>query len=222
MPAGVAPSPGGGGVYPVGVTGIVVCMKHLTTRLAVLAVAPVAALVLSSCSSATTDESAGQESTATVTEQSVHNAADVTFVQNMIPHHEQAVEMATLAQANSVNPEVRALANAIIVAQAPEIQALRSWLNQWGEPETPDHMAHGEMAMEGMVDQAGMDSMQSLRGDEFDRVWLNSMIAHHEGAVTMSEAEIANGQNPEVTALAKVIISDQQAEVDHMNELLGE
>jgi uncharacterized protein (DUF305 family) len=194
-------------------------MTSIMGRVAALVIAFVSALFLSSCGDSTSDdERAGRaESAAAEVEPANHNADDVAFAQNMIPHHQQAVEMSAMAQANSSSPPVRDLANAIIAAQMPEIQAFRAWLLQWDTPETPDHGAHGS----GMVDQATIDRLATLRGPEFDRLWLAAMIAHHEGAIAMSEAEIAGGQNTDVISVANMIIADQQAEIDQMKQLLG-
>jgi uncharacterized protein (DUF305 family) len=179
--------------------------------------------LFAACGSSSTDEHAAHSSTtvAAPTEVAVHNADDVAFAQGMIPHHQQAVEMAQLAQANTTNPDVVALANQIASAQLPEIQMFKAWLVQWNEPETAAHGSHGAMGMAGMVDQATMDKLRSAQGPEFDKLWLQSMIAHHQGAITMSQQEMAHGQNQDVVAVAKSIISTQQAEIDKMKQLLG-
>ena len=90
-----------------------------------------------------------------------------------------------------------------------------------GAQEAPDHGGHDAASMQGMVDQSTMDKLETLRGADFDRLWLQSMIAHHQGAIEMSKAEIANGKNPDAVATAKTISTAQQAEIDQMNQLLG-
>lgn len=82
-----------------------------------------------------------------------------------------------------------------------------------------DHSGHG-MAMPGMVDDATMQRLESLSGREFDTLWLESMISHHQGAVEMAKAEIANGANPEAKALAEEIIKAQEAEIAQMKQML--
>jgi uncharacterized protein (DUF305 family) len=148
-----------------------------------------------------------------------HNAADIAFARNMIPHHEQAVQMAQMVPTNTTDRQVIALANQIIATQLPEVQALRAKLMQW--PETQDtHDARGRDGP-GMVDQATMDKLQSLGGAEFDRLWLTSMIAQHRGAVAMAQDELAHGRDADVMYLARTIIANQQAEINQMQQMLG-
>jgi uncharacterized protein (DUF305 family) len=156
------------------------------------------------------------------------NATDVGFAQGMIPHHAQAIEMADLALTNTTNPDVLVLANQIKAAQSPEIEKLSGWLGDWGQtvPSTAsgsmDHDMTGMdgMMMDGMMSQADMDRLETSTGTEFDRLWLELMIQHHEGAVKMSKSEVAGGKNPDAIALAQAIISSQQAEITTMESLL--
>ncbi|MEV6816930.1 DUF305 domain-containing protein [Micromonospora sp. NPDC051296] len=163
-------------------------------------------------------------------ESAANNAADVMFAQMMIPHHEQAVEMADLATTRASDPEVKQLAVQIKDAQAPEIAQLKTWLTQWGAPMpsasggghgtghgTPD-MDH---EMPGMMSDADMAKLAAATGTEFDRQFLTMMIAHHEGAVTMSEEATTQGANPDAKALAQRIITTQQAEIDTMKKILA-
>lgn len=156
------------------------------------------------------------------------NATDVGFAQGMIPHHAQAIEMADLALTNTTNPEVLSLANAIKAAQSPEIETLSGWLRQWGQPVpsiemgSMDHDMSGMdgMMMDGMMSKADMERLESSTGTEFDRLWLELMIQHHEGAVKMSNSEVGGGKNPDAITLARRIISSQQAEITTMESLL--
>lgn len=157
-----------------------------------------------------------------------YNATDIGFAQGMIPHHAQAIEMADLALTNTKNPDVLTLANKIKAAQSPEIEKLSGWLGDWGQtvPSTAsgsmDHDMSGMdgMMMDGMMSQADMDRLETSTGTEFDRLWLELMVQHHEGAVKMSKSEVAGGKNPDAIALAQVIISSQQAEITTMESLL--
>jgi len=157
-----------------------------------------------------------------------YDATDVGFAQGMIPHHAQAIEMADLALTNTKNPDVLALANTIKAAQSPEIEKLSGWLGNWGQsvPSTAsgsmdhDMSGMGGMMMDGMMSQADMDRLETSTGTEFDRLWLELMIQHHEGAVKMSKTEVAGGKNPDAIALAQAIISSQQAEITTMESLL--
>ena len=149
------------------------------------------------------------------------NDADVTFLQMMYPHHAQAVEMAQLVPGRSQNQEVLTLAANIENAQGPEMAQISALLTSFGKPApTPDagHMA----AMPGMMAPDQMNTLKGLSGKEFDRMWLQMMIQHHTGAITMSDTEIASGANPDAKILAHQIITNQQAEIDQMNSLLAQ
>jgi len=189
----------------------------------------VGALLLTACDS--DDSSTGVASpAATVDNQSAgeFSDADVTFAQGMIPHHQQAVEMAgyALAPEAGASAEIVALATAIQSAQDPEIAQMTAWLESWGQPvdmpgmEGMDDMEH-MASMEGMMSAEDMANLASLTGADFDTAWATMMIEHHEGAIAQGEAVKAAGSNPEALALADQIITTQQAEIDQMRELLG-
>ncbi|WP_326597724.1 DUF305 domain-containing protein [Streptomyces sp. NBC_01803] len=155
-----------------------------------------------------------------------HNAADVTFAQAMIPHHQQAVEMAELALDQASSEEVRALAEEIRAAQAPEIDTLTDWLDTWGE-EAPaaamDHSGHADHDMPGTDGMDGMDGMAELAnasGPAFDAAFLELMIEHHQGAIEMARAERTEGSYEPATALAEAIVTSQSTEIERMAELL--
>ena len=144
------------------------------------------------------------------------NGADVMFAQMMIVHHQQAVEMADAALKNSTNPAVLALATKIKSAQTGEIAQLEGWLKEWGQP-LPDatHGAH-MMTMDGMASDSDMQKLSTLSGTEFDRQFLTLMIAHHKGAITMTNAELTDGKFPALKKLAAAMAVDQQGEIDQM------
>lgn len=154
-----------------------------------------------------------------------HNDADVTFAQEMIPHHQQAVEMAALAESRAADPEVRELAAAIEAAQEPEIETMTGWLEAWDE-EVPagsmDHgdRGHGSEAMPGMMSAEEMADLEQPEGTEFDRLFLEMMVEHHSGALEMARTEQAEGEHPEALALAEKIEADQKAEIATMQQLL--
>ena len=150
------------------------------------------------------------------------NEADVAFAQGMIGHHEQAIEMSEIAldPTRGASAEVIDLATRIQAAQDPEVELMTGWLTAAGEPMTMD-MSSGEMSMmEGMMSAEQMDAMAAATGAEFDSMWLEMMIAHHQGAVAQSETVKAAGANAEVLALADQIIAAQQAEITEMQALL--
>lgn len=140
----------------------------------------------------------------------------------MIPHHEQAVMLSGMVPDRSTNPAVLDLAAKISAAQQPEITTMKDQLKQWGiDPAQMRHESgHAGMTMQGMVDDDTMLKLQGLKGPDFDTLWLQSMIAHHEGAIEMAKVEAEAGKSPEMTALARSIISAQQAEIDQMKQML--
>ncbi|MCW2829578.1 MAG: hypothetical protein JWP31_270 [Aeromicrobium sp.] len=151
-----------------------------------------------------------------------HNAADVAFTRGMIPHHEQAVEMARLVDGAGASSDVTRLAAQIEAAQAPEIAQMRGWLDDWDEPATGGHdMGSHDMNMgDGMLTGADMRELGRARGAEFDRLWLTGMIGHHEGAVEMAETVLDEGKDPATRKLARAIIAAQQDEITEMKGLL--
>lgn len=152
-----------------------------------------------------------------------HNDADVGFAQQMVPHHEQALEMTQLVDDADASPEVVELAAQIEKAQGPEIKTMNGWLEDWGaEPDAMhEGMDHGDMG-EGMMSEAQMADLEKATGPEFDRIFLTLMIEHHEGAVTMAEREIRDGENTDAIDLAKAISSGQKKEIETMKRLLDE
>jgi len=151
-----------------------------------------------------------------------HNDADIAFVHGMIPHHQQAVEMAAMAAKKAGSAEVKALAAKIEQAQAPEIEQMTTWLTDWGVPapsgSSGGHEMHG--GMPGMMTDKDMKALMASSGAEFDQMFLEMMIRHHEGAVEMAKTEQQQGQNADAKALAKKIEADQLAEIKAMQTLL--
>ena len=148
--------------------------------------------------------------------ESAFSSDDLMFAQMMIPHHEQAVVMSELALTTSTNSEVLALATAIRDAQAPEIKLMQSWLEG---SESNNHAGH-DMPMSGMLDDAELAALKDAQGAEFDRLFLQGMIGHHEGALTMLEI-VDNSKNAEVKKLSQEIFKSQSAEIKTMEELFA-
>jgi uncharacterized protein (DUF305 family) len=188
----------------------------MSVSMRVAAVLVALCTVLSACSGSSST-SPHADHTAT------HNEHDVTFARNMIPHHQQAIELSAMVPTNTTNHDVIIMAQHISEDQRAEIGVLEELLAQWGEELPPEHGAHDRhaaMGIEGMVDAATMNQLQSLRGTAFDELWLRSMIHHHQGAITMAQAEMARGQNPDAVKKAKIIVDSQQLEIAQMNHLL--
>lgn len=157
-------------------------------------------------------------STMDASESATFSATDVMFAQMMIPHHQQAVAMSDLALATSMNPDVLALAQKIRDAQAPEIALMTGWLTTASAPMAMGHdMGTG---MDGMMTDAEMSALTSATGAAFDTLFLEGMIAHHEGAVKMA-AMVADTKNAEVKKLSQAIIAGQSAEITQMKALLA-
>lgn len=149
------------------------------------------------------------------------NDADVMFTEMMIPHHQQAVEMSDLILAKSgTDADVTALAVQIKAAQQPEIATMKAWLKTWGA-NMPDHggMDHG-MGDGGMMTPEDMRALEAANATDGQRIYLQGMIKHHQGAITMAQTEISNGKNPDSIALATSIVTSQQAEITTMQAIL--
>jgi uncharacterized protein (DUF305 family) len=155
-----------------------------------------------------------------------HNDADVTFAMAMVAHHRQAVEMTASAATQAGNPEVKAIAAKIKVAQEPEIDLMQKWLTGWGVPAVSASAGgHGmpgmaDSEMPGMMSDEDMASLKNAKGAEFDNQFLEMMIGHHEGAVEMVDTELQKGQSPAAKALASQIKTVQAAEIEQMKALL--
>ncbi|TLP98641.1 DUF305 domain-containing protein [Nesterenkonia salmonea] len=157
------------------------------------------------------------------------NDADLDYVAGMIVHHEQAVEMADIVLATpDVDPEVAALAEQIQQAQGPEIERMNAWLEAWGQDGNGhgghSDMDHGGMADEGMMmmSEEHLAELEAAEGPEASRLFLEQMVMHHQGAVTMAEQHLEEGENPEALELSEEVITDQSAEIDHMEQMLDE
>ena len=145
------------------------------------------------------------------------NHADLMFTTMMIPHHEQAIEMAdVILDAEGIDPEVVALADTIKAAQGPEIELMESWLDNWGTG-----MGDTGGMGDGMMSDNDMKALEDATGDEASRLFLEQMIEHHEGAIDMAQTEVDNGENPDVINLAESIIQSQTAEIATMKEILA-
>ena len=190
-------------------------------------VAPTLALLLTGALAACGSDDSSSPSTSAAAEApsgSTLNAAEIEFAQGMIAHHEQAIEMAEIALDPKVgaSPEVIDLATRIKGAQDPEVELMTGWLTAAGQPVAMDAMeGHDMSSMDGMMTAEQMDAMAAATGADFDQMWLEMMIAHHEGAISQSETVKANGSNVDVLALADQIITAQQGEITEMQALLS-
>ena len=222
--------------------------------LAISAAATAALFVLTACNSSNTDEttstptSMSAESSSSANA-STHNQADVTFAEQMIPHHSQAVQMSDmLLSKDGIDPRVTTLAEQIKAAQAPEIEQLQAWLTSWGQSSsssgmnmpTTSHSMEGMTPstsmnmpmpsesmgmtpgmMEGMMSADDMTALQNAQGTDAAKLFLAQMIDHHRGAVAMAQTEVDSGQYPEAISMAQTIISAQNQEITTMEGILA-
>jgi uncharacterized protein (DUF305 family) len=192
-------------------------------------------LLLTGCGEDTSDGSDSADAGAD------HNAADVAFASDMIQHHAQALAMVDLTVERALDPEVQALAEAIRAAQGPEIETMTDWLTEWGEPvpaTVRDHVnadddhggEHGDdgedgddtgMDMPGMMSDEQMDELESATDADFQDLFLELMIEHHEGAVEMAQTEQDDGRYPPAVSLAEQIEAAQAVEIETMQGLLS-
>ena len=143
------------------------------------------------------------------------SGTDIMFAQMMIPHHQQAVDMSTLAETHTTNPEILALAKQIKDAQAPEIKQMTAWIESSGAGMDMGH----DMGMGGMLTEEQMAALENAQGAAFDKLYLEGMIGHHQGALQMAKM-IENSDNAEAKQLAANIMKSQSAEIDKMKQML--
>jgi uncharacterized protein (DUF305 family) len=197
---------------------------RLTSRLVIPTATIVTVLALGACGSGneslpgTMMSGSGNTSTS-MAAGTATGEGDVEFAQMMIPHHEQAIEMADLAlQNDSASADVKALATQIKAAQDPEIKLMQVWLGRWGASQSSGPMGHGSG---GMMTDEDMSSLKDANGSDFDRRWLTGMIDHHQGAVTMAQDVLATTDHAGVKEMATAIVEAQQNEIATMRGMLG-
>ncbi|MBV9641687.1 MAG: DUF305 domain-containing protein [Mycobacteriaceae bacterium] len=228
--------------------------------LAMAVAASAALLTVVACSSSGNNQGSQTSTTTVVVTTPVpspgaqpHNQADVTFAEQMIPHHRQALQLSDIIVGKQgIDPRVVDLANQIKATEGPEIQQMQAWLSQWGQPlpsasstatgsaTTPGATAPptvttaptsgmttsatatpGAGQMPGMVSEQEITALQNTEGADASKLFLTMMIDHHQGAITMAQAEVKSGQNSPAIALAQSIITSQQQQIDTMQNLLA-
>lgn len=187
-------------------------VKMIRKLLAVSTLLASATLAITGC---VTVNNSGTDHSGMMHGSSEFSSAEVMFAQMMIPHHEQAVLMSTWAETRAANQEVKDLAKQIKDEQAPEIEQMKSWLPNGYEQPMGDH----GMDMAGMLDADQLEKLKAASGNNFDRLFLEGMIRHHQGAIEMTSM-LASSTNAEAIALRKAIVDSQSAEINHMNVLL--
>jgi uncharacterized protein (DUF305 family) len=159
--------------------------------------------------------------------------ADVQFMAGMIPHHAQAVLIAGWAPSHGARPDLKILCERIVVAQRDEIAMMQGWLRDRGQ-KVPDATStkmrmtmngvEHDMLMPGMLTDEQLAALDKARGEEFDRLFLNAMIAHHQGAITMTDTLFASygaAQDEVVFRFASDVVADQSTEIERMQKMLA-
>ena len=145
-----------------------------------------------------------------------YSGADIMFLQMMIPHHQQAIDMSNLAIQVSKNEELLALAKVIAKDQAAEIVQMKSWLKDAGASVDPGHSMSG---MGGMLTSEEYAALEKASGADFDKLWLTGMTKHHDGAIHMTTM-ISDDQNAEIKSFGEAIVKAQSAQIDQMKLML--
>jgi uncharacterized protein (DUF305 family) len=162
---------------------------------------------------------------ATVAEQPGPNDADKTFIRDMIVHHEQAVYMAGLAPERASSSDVKGLASRIHDVQGPEIDMMNRWLSQHSVPTVDPNAPHGHGggggAMPGMATQEQLDALKNAKGAAFDTLFLQLMIAHHQGALSMADEVRKSGVDVRVQEIADDVTAEQSDEIRRMQKWLN-
>ena len=167
---------------------------------------------------------------------------DAQFMQHMVVHHGQAVEMVELLRAKGADPKVKLMGERIALSQEAEIELMRNWLADRGQAQTMDmHASHAGMShaghaghsmpasdtpiMPGMLSPAQMQTLAASSGTDFDRLFLQGMIQHHQGALDMVDDLLAQpdaAQDPMLSDFASSVVADQSAEILRMQSLLSD
>lgn len=159
-----------------------------------------------------------------------YSPADVQFMQHMITHHAQAVEMTALIESHTENKQLRSLGLRISRSQSDEISLMKRWLMTRGEPVSPAmhempgmDMSSHQMLMPGMLTPKQMDALRKAKGKEFDELFLKGMIQHHNGALSMVKDlfdSAGAGQDAELFNFATDVDTGQRAEIKVMQTML--
>ncbi|GAA3788670.1 DUF305 domain-containing protein [Amycolatopsis tucumanensis] len=146
------------------------------------------------------------------------NDADIRFAQEMVPHHEQSVRLAGLAEQRAESEFVRATAHEIAEEETAEIARMNGWLRDWNAGHGGGHSGH---TMPGMLPETTFTALEDSYGAEFDRAWLTTMAQHLGAGVAMAQAVLSTGQHAETHALAEEIVREQQALIGEINARLA-
>ncbi|WP_442818658.1 DUF305 domain-containing protein [Streptomyces sp. NBC_01320] len=145
------------------------------------------------------------------------NSADFRYVQMMIQHHAQALELTALVPSRSSSASVKRIAERISAAQKPEIGAMEGWLTHNGGEKHAG--GHDHAGMPGMATETQLKQLRAAEGKAFDKLFLQLMINHHQGAITMATEALSEGNNVQIEEMAGDVIAQQTVEIDRMRAL---
>jgi uncharacterized protein (DUF305 family) len=151
------------------------------------------------------------------TSSSNYTGADIMFLQMMIPHHQQAVDISNLAMKTSKDSELLALAKKIAADQTSEIAMMKAWLKDAG---AGTDMGHSMEGMGGMLNDAELSALNAESGTKFDLLWLKGMTGHHDGAIHMTTM-IRDASNPDIKAFGAKVVADQSAQIEQMKAMIA-
>lgn len=184
-------------------------------KLAIVGVFLASTLALSGCTVNIGTQDQGKDGMMHQNDSSEFSSNDVMFAQMMIPHHQQAVDMGTLAESRASDAEVKSLAAQIKAEQAPEIQQMKAWLES---ANAGMHMGH-DMGMDGMLSDEEIATLENSSSLAFDRLFVQGMISHHEGAIEMAQM-VLNSANVEAKALGEAIVESQTKQIEELRAIL--
>ncbi len=186
-----------------------------------LLVGAVALFSLAACGTApATSESSVK---AAVSAEGAHNDTDVMYLQMMVAHHEQGLEMVRLAEKNSTRDDIKTLAQAVDATQSDEVTMMKGWLTDWHQPTTVDH-APSAHADHGGLPATGPEEIEALRsskGAAFETAFLNLFVAHQHNAVEMAAMEKSGGANPETKAFAERVKESRTDQIQQMLTIMN-
>jgi uncharacterized protein (DUF305 family) len=198
-------------------------VSSLTGRFAAVLGAVVMVVSLASCSRPAADDHTGPTHTdepVVTGEPAGYNSHDIAFANGIVPNHKQGIDISSWVPSRSTNPEIVAFAVSRVSALQSDMAVLKALLVQWSESPNADAGVNRVSAStKGMVDQATLAQLDSLRGSGFDALWLQSMIGLYQGAVELANAEISEGKNVDAVDLARQIAGARQADIGQMKAL---
>jgi uncharacterized protein (DUF305 family) len=193
-------------------------------RIMLSAVAAVAAVILSACGSQTTSTATGSRDAASMPGMSQSaspakasfNDADVTFAQMMIPDHQMTAKMAALAQKKATSKDTKTLAAQMVKGQSTTVDMLQGWLKTWGKPASAGMTG---MTMPGAMTDKDMTMLKSMKGMDFDMMFAQMMVKHHQASMKMAQEEQDKGASTDAKAMAAAMLKAQQAQVDELRKI---